>query len=72
MGEIFQDESYTSQLSLSSNILVVGGGTWGSSIALELARRGYVNVTVLDAGDIPSPIAAGNDVNKIMSEGKRA
>ncbi|KAI8590779.1 fructosyl amine:oxygen oxidoreductase [Geranomyces variabilis] len=54
--------------SRESSILIIGGGTWGCSSSLELARRGYTNITVLDAHPIPSPIAAGNDVNKIMEE----
>lgn len=53
-------------LSGQSNILIVGAGTWGCSTALHLARRGYQNVTVLDPHPVPSPIAAGNDINKIM------
>lgn len=53
-------------LDLTSFILIVGAGTWGCSTALHLARRGYQNVKVLDPHSVPSPIAAGNDVNKIM------
>lgn len=53
-------------LSLQSSIIIVGAGTWGCSTALHLARRGYRNVTVLDPHPVPSPIAAGNDINKIM------
>jgi glycine/D-amino acid oxidase-like deaminating enzyme len=49
-----------------SSILIIGGGTWGCSTALHLVRRGYKSVQVLDPYEIPSPIAAGNDVNKIM------
>ncbi|OJJ72647.1 hypothetical protein ASPBRDRAFT_42374 [Aspergillus brasiliensis CBS 101740] len=49
-----------------STILVVGAGVWGCSTALHLARRGYKHVTVLDPYTIPSAIAAGNDINKIM------
>ncbi|KUM64933.1 hypothetical protein ACN42_g2159 [Penicillium freii] len=49
-----------------SSILIVGAGTWGCSAALHLARRGYKNVKVLDPHPVPSPIAAGNDINKIM------
>ncbi|KAJ5288985.1 hypothetical protein N7478_002015 [Penicillium angulare] len=49
-----------------SSILIIGAGTWGCSTALHLARRGYKNVKVLDPYSVPSPIAAGNDVNKIM------
>ncbi|KAH8647361.1 FAD dependent oxidoreductase [Xylariales sp. PMI_506] len=58
-----------SSLSKEASILIVGGGTWGCSTALHLARRGYSNITVLDAHPIPSPISAGNDVNKIVEQG---
>lgn len=58
------------QITHDSSILMIGGGTWGCGTALQLARRGFKNVTVLDAHPIPSPISAGNDVNKIMEEGK--
>ncbi|TGO51405.1 hypothetical protein BCON_0162g00280 [Botryotinia convoluta] len=58
-----------SELTKSSRILIVGGGTWAVSTALHLARRGYVDVTILDAYPIPSPISAGNDVNKIVEQG---
>jgi hypothetical protein len=51
-----------------SSILIVGGGTWGISIAYRLARRGYTNITVLDPSDILSSVAAGNDLNKILEE----
>ncbi|KAI1138374.1 fructosyl amine:oxygen oxidoreductase [Hypoxylon sp. FL0543] len=58
---------------LSNNsILIIGGGTWGCSIALELVRNGYSNVTVLDGEEVPSSIAAGNDLNKIMEEGPQS
>jgi len=53
-------------LSTDSSILIVGAGTWGCSTALHLARRGYKHVTVLDPHPVPSPISAGNDVNKIL------
>lgn len=53
----------------STSILIVGCGTWGSSTALHLARRGYKNVTVLDPYEVPSAISAGNDVNKIVEQG---
>ncbi|KAJ1706557.1 FAD dependent oxidoreductase [Aspergillus oryzae] len=56
----------SSKLTPTSSILIVGAGTWGCSTALHLARRGYKNVTVLDPHPVPSPIAAGNDINKIM------
>lgn len=56
----------TPSLNHSSSILIVGAGTWGCSTALHLVRRGYTDVTILDPYPVPSPIAAGNDVNKIM------
>lgn len=56
--------------SKSSPLLIIGAGTWGTSTALHLARRGYKNVTVLDPYPIPSAISAGNDVNKIISSGQ--
>jgi sarcosine oxidase/L-pipecolate oxidase len=53
-------------LTYGSSILIIGAGTWGISTALHLARRGYNNITVLDPYPTPSPISAGNDVNKIL------
>ena len=50
----------------ASSILIIGAGTWGCSTALHLVRRGYTNVTVLDTYPVPSPISAGNDINKIL------
>ncbi|KAK4686970.1 hypothetical protein P7C73_g3151, partial [Tremellales sp. Uapishka_1] len=51
-----------------ARILVVGGaGTMGSSTALELARRGYTNVHILDIFPPPSANSAGNDMNKMIS-----
>ena len=55
-----------------SKILIVGAGTWGCSTALHLARRGYTSITVLDPHAVPSPISAGNDVNKILETGSFA
>jgi sarcosine oxidase/L-pipecolate oxidase len=53
----------------SSPILILGAGTWGTSIAYQLAKRGYKCVKVLDCNVFPSAIAAGNDSNKILNEG---
>ncbi|KAK5048217.1 hypothetical protein LTR84_005887 [Exophiala bonariae] len=53
----------------SSSILIVGAGTWGCSTALHLMRRGYSDVTLVDPYPVPSPISAGNDVNKIVEQG---
>lgn len=51
------------------SVLIIGGGTWGASTALHLARRGYRSVIILDGCEIPSAISAGNDINKIVEEG---
>jgi sarcosine oxidase / L-pipecolate oxidase len=56
-------------LQKDSAILIIGAGTWGTSIAFQLAKRGYNNITVLDSFEFPSSVAAGNDVNKILEEG---
>ena len=61
---------YTMERTSVSNILIIGAGTWGCSIALELARRGYTGIKVLDGSPFPSAISAGNDLNKIAEECK--
>lgn len=48
------------------HILIIGAGTFGLSTALELLRRGHKNVSLLDSYPIPSPLSAGNDVNKVF------
>ncbi|KAF2419753.1 fructosyl amine:oxygen oxidoreductase [Tothia fuscella] len=55
-------------LSYDAEILIVGGGTWGTAISYRLAKRGFRKITILEAEENPSPIAAGNDINKIMEE----
>ncbi|KAK2873536.1 hypothetical protein FQN49_002276 [Arthroderma sp. PD_2] len=55
-----------SQPAKNSPIVIVGAGTWGISTALHLARRGYKDIKVLDPYPVPSPISAGNDVNKFL------
>lgn len=57
-------------LQKDSVILIVGAGTWGTSIAYQLAQRGYTQITVLDSHGFPSAVAAGNDQNKILEEGR--
>jgi glycine/D-amino acid oxidase-like deaminating enzyme len=49
----------------SSDILVVGGGIYGMTAALELRSRGF-SVTVIDQGPIPHPLAASTDVSKVV------
>jgi len=56
-------------VSKESPVAIVGGGTWGCSTALHLARRGYTGVTVFDPFPIPSAISAGNDINKVVEAG---
>ncbi|KAK4206306.1 FAD dependent oxidoreductase [Rhypophila decipiens] len=54
-------------LTKDNSILIVGGGTFGLSTAYHLAQAGYTKITILDKGDsIPSPLSAGNDLNKIV------
>jgi glycine/D-amino acid oxidase-like deaminating enzyme len=47
------------------SILVVGGGVFGVSAALELALRGH-EVSLMDPGPIPRPAAASTDINKAL------
>ncbi len=47
------------------SIAIAGAGIFGLSAALELQRRGYT-VTVLDPGPVPHPLAASNDVNRMV------
>jgi sarcosine oxidase / L-pipecolate oxidase len=53
-------------LSLSEPIIIVGGGTFGTSTAYHLVKKGYKFVTVLDRWAPPSTESAGNDYNKIV------
>lgn len=54
-------------LNKDSRVLIVGGGgTFGSSTALHLARRGYTNITAIDVHPCPSEWSAGYDLNKII------
>lgn len=49
----------------SGSILILGGGVFGLTAALELRSRGW-QVTLLDAGTIPHPDAASTDINKVV------
>jgi glycine/D-amino acid oxidase-like deaminating enzyme len=49
----------------SSDVLVIGGGIFGITAALELRGRGFA-VTVIDGGPIPHPLAASTDVSKVV------
>lgn len=50
------------------SVLVVGGGTFGTSTAyhLSLKPETYKSITVLDRFPVPSQEAAGNDINKVI------
>ena len=50
-------------------MLIIGGGAWGTSTALALARAGYSSVTVVDPQPVPSLLSAATDVNKIVDGG---
>ncbi|MFN0075617.1 MAG: NAD(P)/FAD-dependent oxidoreductase [Prosthecobacter sp.] len=48
-----------------SSILILGGGCFGLTAALELRARGW-QVTVIDQGRLPHPDAASTDINKVV------
>ena len=50
---------------LRTEILVVGAGIFGSTVAIELSRRGY-KTTLLDEGLAPNPLAASTDISKVI------
>ncbi len=52
-------------MSTQSGIVVVGAGIFGLSGALELRSRGH-SVTVVDPGPVPHPLAASNDVSRMV------
>jgi len=46
-------------------VIVVGAGVFGAAAARELRRRGH-EVTLLDPGPLPHPLAASTDVSKAV------
>ncbi len=48
-----------------NTVLVLGAGIFGLTAALELQQRGY-QVTVADPGPVPHPLAASNDVSRMV------
>jgi sarcosine oxidase / L-pipecolate oxidase len=47
------------------SILIIGGGVFGLTTALELRRRRW-RVTLLDPGPIPRDVAASTDLSKVV------
>ena len=56
---------YAPRVSTPRQIIIIGGGAWGLSAALSIRAR-KMAVTVLDAGEIPHPLAASTDVSKAV------
>lgn len=50
---------------MSSSILILGGGCFGLTAALELRARGW-RVTLIDQGPLPHPDAASTDISKVV------
>ena len=46
-------------------VVVAGAGVFGLTAAMELRSRGYA-VTVVDPGPVPHPLAASNDVSRMI------
>lgn len=59
-------ETIPSSPSKDDSILVVGAGEFGLSLALELKRRGYQSVTVLDRFLPPVPDGSSVDISRII------
>jgi len=52
-------------MSNKGRVIIVGGGSFGLSAAIELNRRGW-KVEVFDLGPIPHPLAATTDISKVL------
>jgi NADPH-dependent 2,4-dienoyl-CoA reductase/sulfur reductase-like enzyme len=48
-----------------SKVIVVGAGINGVTAAIELKKRGH-NVTLVDPGPLPHPLAASTDISKAV------
>src|SRR5579859_8186850 len=51
--------------SMGRRVLVVGAGIFGVTAAIELRRRAN-EVTLVDPGPVPHPLAASTDISKIV------
>jgi len=47
------------------SVIIVGGGSFGISAAIELHYRGW-EVDIFDPGSIPHPLAATTDISKVL------
>jgi glycine/D-amino acid oxidase-like deaminating enzyme len=52
-------------LVLIMNLIIVGAGIFGVTAAIELRARGH-QVTLLDPGPLPHPLAASTDISKVV------
>ncbi|MBL9182008.1 MAG: FAD-dependent oxidoreductase [Verrucomicrobiaceae bacterium] len=50
---------------MTGSILILGGGCFGLTAALELRSRGW-KVTLIDQGALPHPDAASTDISKVV------
>lgn len=55
-----------SSMNKNKRILIIGAGVFGLSTALELTRRGYSNVIVLDRHAPPVPDGSSVDISRIV------
>jgi sarcosine oxidase/L-pipecolate oxidase len=56
----------TDSMDKEKRILVIGAGVFGLSTALELSRRGYTNITILDRHTPPVPDGSSVDISRIV------
>ncbi|KAH8432851.1 NAD(P)/FAD-dependent oxidoreductase [Aspergillus melleus] len=50
----------------SDKIIIIGGGLFGLTTALELRKRGYEHITVLDRTLPPAPDASSHDTSRLI------